>query len=327
MVLVTGASGLLGSCLVGKLLAEGVPVRCALRSPENPGLLKPFINQVETVGADILDMPAMLKAVEGVDAVIHTAAIVSFSLKNKNLLYETNVQGTANVVNACLRNGVGRLIHVSSVAALGQQQPNSVVNENAKWLPERNRIGYGESKYFGELEVFRGMEEGLHVSVVNPSVILGAGNGTRSTSQLFAYAWQERLFYSTHSINYVDVRDVANIILKLYRGNFNGKRFIASAGSIKLKELLTEVATRFGKRPPRIPLNSFVVNAAAIMEQWRAELAGTEPMVSRQSVRLASENLVYENSQVRKTLAFEFQTLSNTLDWCCREFAANNTNK
>jgi nucleoside-diphosphate-sugar epimerase len=303
IVAVTGASGVVGSVIADRLADEKFEVRRLVR-PDT----------------DVLDMAGLIKALDGVDAVVHAAGFVSFNPRNKRRLFDINVQGTQNVVNACLSAGTRKLIHISSVAALGRHRNGSKINEETRWIQGMPTSDYGYSKYLAELEVYRGMEEGLRVSLVNPSVVLAAGDGERSSSALFGYVWQQRKLYIDFTLNYVDARDVAEIVLRLVREDHNGEKFIASAGTISIGAVLREVATRFQKKAPSINVPA---GLAARLEEFRATIAGVEPKITRQSVRALQEKLIFENEKVRRVLGMEFQPLEKTLDWCCDTYRNN----
>jgi dihydroflavonol-4-reductase len=310
IVAVTGANGVVGSAIVDRLARENYTVKKIVR-PET----------------DVLDMVGLVKAIEGVDAVVHSAGFVSFNPRNKRRLFDVNVQGTRNVVNACLTNKIKKLVHISSVAALGRHRNNTSINEETRWIQGMPVSDYAHSKYLSELEVYRGMEEGLEVSVVNPSVVLAAGDGKRSSSQLFGYVWRERKLYSDFILNYVDARDVAEIVVRLLHGNHNGEKFIASGGNIPLKNVLQEIARRFQKRAPSINVPAGLANTAAVLEEFRSAITGSEPTISRQSVRILREGLIFENAKAKRVLGIEFQSLEKTLDWCCEEYRSVNINK
>ena len=314
-VAVTGAKGVVGSVIADYLEKENFSVRRVVR-PE----------------VDILDTVGLIRAFEDVDAVVHAAGLVSFNPRNKKKLFDLNVQGTRNVVNACLANGTEKLVHISSVSALGRahrqaehHRKTSVINEESRWLAGGQESDYAQSKYFSELEVFRGMEEGLNVSVVNPSLVLAAGDGQRSSSHLFVNVWRQRKLYTDFTVNYVDARDVSKIVTRLLQENHNGERFIASAGTATLKEVFQQVAKRFQKKAPSIALPPTLAGTAALLEEFRSRLIGSEPMITRQSVRALREPVIFENSKAKKILGVEFQSLENTLDWCCDLYKNNLT--
>ena len=188
MILVTGATGLVGSHLIKALVAQGRTVRALYRS-EIPAT--PEASAIEWFKADILDIVALEEAMVGVQQVYHCAAIVSFTAKNKSALQHTNIEGTANIVNACLNAGVEKLLFVSSVAALGRIREDQAINETMNWSEETSNSEYGKSKYLAEIEVWRGMGEGLNVVVVNPVIILGPSDWKKGSTAIFKSAYDE----------------------------------------------------------------------------------------------------------------------------------------
>jgi dihydroflavonol-4-reductase len=327
MLAITGSSGLLGSCVAIEAQKREMPFRALVREGRSHALTALGVEPSIVHEADILDMSALRKAFKGVDVVVHCAAQVSFNPRDKKKIYDVNVGGTSNVVNACLEQGVRKLIHVSSVAAFGRQKKSTVITEGARWIPGVKQTDYGESKYFAELEVYRGMEEGLQVMLVNPSVILAAADGFRSSSRFFSYAWAERPFFTDFSVGYVDVRDVVEMIFRLIDSSANGEKFIANAGQVGVGQLLKEIALRIKKTPPSIRLRGGFIECLAVAEDLRSWLTGSAPLISRQSLMLLKDAAVFDNAKAKTRLGIEFRTLEDTLDWCCAEFLTFTTNK
>lgn len=318
MIAITGANGLLGSYVVRKFVDENLPVRAVLRSASNRSLLKGLVLP-DVREADVLDLPSLLSSLDGVTVVVHAAGVVSFNPRKRDELYQVNVEGTGNVVNACLKLGIPKLVHVSSVAALGRSKENTRVSEGTKWVAGSGNTHYAESKQQAELEVFRGMEEGLDVSMVNPSVVLAPAPSGQSSAQLFSYVAQQRRFYGDGIINYVDARDVADMLFKLTQERHTGERFIASAGAVPLHELLQRIARQMGKRAPSIKVPAAWVKVVAALEEARAAMLGREPMLSRESVKILEEAYYFQNEKAKSKLGIEFRSLENSLEWCCRE--------
>ena len=173
-------------------------------------------------------------------------------------------------MDACLALEIPHLIHVSSVAALGREKNLVEIDENAKWVDGPLNTDYAKSKYEAELEVYRGQEEGLNIAIVNPSVILAQSDWHKGSATLFKYIFDENKFYSAGTFNYVDVRDVVEMISKIYLNKITGKRFIASAGPVKSKVLFEQIATRFGKKAPFILATPFITSVATQIESLRS---------------------------------------------------------
>jgi nucleoside-diphosphate-sugar epimerase len=214
------------------------------------------------------------------------------------------------------------------VAALGRKKGQSEINEDSQWLESDLNSDYAKSKYLAELEVYRGQEEGLKISIVNPSVVLAPADPNKSSAQIFQYVQKERSFYAGGTVNFVDARDVAEIVFKLYSENASDQKFIASAGQVSMKELMDLIAQRLGKKPPSIKINSKLLHTAAWFEEIRNRLVGTEALFSRQTVKMSRENFFYKNQKSVTELKMIYKPLSETLDWCCdyyrSAFNANN---
>jgi len=328
MVAITGANGLLGSFILKKLLDEKTDVVGIKRKESDIRLLDGYHERLTWREADILDTYSLEESLKGTSVVIHTAASVSFNPRHSKKIHTINVEGTRNVVNTCLKLGIPRLIHISSVAALGRQKGITHLNEESKWIDNALNSDYAESKYLAELEVFRGQEEGLSTVIINPSVIMAPADWTKSSAQIFKYVWDSKLFYTTGSLNYVDVRDVADMAYSLCSSKIEGERIIANGGTVTYQFLFEEIAKRFNKKAPRIGIGASVVAIASWCEEMRSRLTQSEPMFTRQSSRMACETFQYDNQKAMKILAFQFRALQDTLDWCCAHYLTNvSTNK
>ena len=320
MIAITGANGLVGSFIAKRLMDEGLPVAAIIRATSTLDLLDGYTEKIIRREADVLDVPALTESLHRVSTVIHAAGLISFNPRQTRKMFDVNVEGTRNVVNACLALGIPRLIHISSVSALGRVKGVPTLDEESKWMPSALNSDYAESKYLAELEVYRGMEEGLDVALVNPSVVLAPTDWEKSSSQLFRYAWEEKSFYTDGSLNYVDVRDLAEMVFRIYSSNPRGQKFIASAGAISFKDFFDLVGKRFNKRPPSIKVNRAVATLAATLQGIRSRLTGTEPMITRHSVRMASETFIYNHQKAIDVLGIDFHPLDETLDWCCAHY-------
>jgi dihydroflavonol-4-reductase len=317
MIAITGANGLLGSFIVRKLIAAGESFTAIRRKDSDASLLADVADRVEWRIADIADPVAIEEALQGVTHVIHAAAMVSFNPSLKKRIYDMNVLGTRNIVNACLANNIKRLVHISSVAALGRQKGQTEITEDNKWIESSVNSTYAESKYYAEVEVFRAQEEGLSTVIVNPSVILAAADWRKSSAQLFKYAWDEKRFYIDSNLNYVDVRDVSEAVYMLLHDPVQGQRFIVSAGSISFLDFFRSVSRNFNKRPPSVRLDAGALHLVARLETLRSRIMNREPLLTVETARLAGTHFNYSNEKIKKTLKFEFQTIDATLAWCC----------
>jgi nucleoside-diphosphate-sugar epimerase len=320
MIGVTGANGLLGSFIVRKLIDAGEAFVAFKREASNVSLLDDVNDKVQWRNLDLMDPISMDDSLQGISAIIHCAALVSFNPSHADKISHVNVQGTAHIVNACLANNIKRLVFVSSVAALGRMKGQTLIDEKNKWVDNSLNTNYALSKYLAELEVFRGQEEGLNTVIVNPSVILAPADWQKSSAQLFRYVWDERRFYIEGSLNYVDVRDVSSICYSLLKSDIQNQRFIINAGTVSYKEFFTAVASKFGRKAPSIKLSKNFLKIVAYLEVIRGRITHSEPLITQETARLAGTYFKYENKKIKKLLGFEFTTLDNTLVWCCRYY-------
>jgi dihydroflavonol-4-reductase len=321
MIAVTGATGLIGSFLLRRLLQENVPFVALKRKGADLSGFEDIKNQVNWKEADILDEVALEEAFKNCDTVIHAAAIVSFNPRDKKQLYQTNTIGTKYVVNACLNLGIRKLVYLSSVAALGRNKKSVMVDESSQWTNSSLNTYYGESKYLAELEVWRGKEEGLDVAVINPSVVLAPGNWEKSSAKIFKYVWKEKPFYTSGSFNYIDVRDLVDIIMEANKGRLTGERIIASAGKISYHDFLKMAAIHFNKKAPSIKIGSKLIQLLAVFEQLRSHITGSDPLITPETARLAHAGIVFDNSKIKNVMSFDFRSLDDTLHWCSSKYA------
>jgi nucleoside-diphosphate-sugar epimerase len=320
MIAVTGANGLLGSFIVRELIRTDKKFFAIARHNSDTSLLRDVSDKMTWRTADVSDAVALEEALDGATSVIHAAAMVSFNPAYANRIMDININGTRNVVDICLDKNISRLVHVSSVAALGRDASQQLIDETNKWSDNSLNSTYAESKYFAEVEVFRGHEEGLRTVVVNPSVILAPADWYKSSAQLFKYVWDERSFYIDGYLNYVDVRDVASAIVQLHDSDVNGERFILNAGSVSFEKFFNEIATRFHKKPPSVKLRKRTLKVAAFADNIRAKMLGKEPLITRETARLAGTSFHYSSKKIQNTLNFRFKSIDETLDWCCNHY-------
>ena len=324
MILVTGASGIVGHFVVISLVEAGHKIRAIKRVNSKIDRLEPWSNQIEWVNADVLDIAALEKAFEGVERVIHCAALVSFHQEDKEGMMTVNVDGTANMVNLALKYNVKKFVHVSSVAALGRKPGVDFIDEDIKWEASENNSNYGESKYLGELEVWRAQEEGLNTVILNPSIVLGPGDWESSSMQLFKYAKQGRVFYPDGQMNYVDVRDLVSIIQQLLFNEINAARFIINSGKAYYKDVFELISKYFDIAAPKYKVTYALLTFAYIFDTIKSRMLGQKPILTKESMRLSKMNYYYSNEKVKKFLNYDFRQLEESIEWTCSEILREN---
>ncbi len=320
-ILLTGASGFLGSYILDLLCSKGYRVIAIKRPSSHTALLKHL--DVEWLNADLFDNTVLHDALKETDTVIHAAGLVSFHAKDKKSLFKVNVEGTANLVNLSLESKIKRFIHISSVAALGIVPDNRMVNENHFGTEEKFSTQYAMSKYLGELEVWRGMAEGLDALILNPSIILGAGDWNRSSARLFNIVRQGLKFYPVGATGFVDVRDVAKITIQLLSSNIKSERFIVSAENITYRDLLVKMAHALEVKYPAVRAAKSLATIAMIADQFRSFFLGREAALTRETVRSSYTYIQYDHTKIVQALNYRFIPIDATINACAKIIKSN----
>ena len=313
-ILVTGASGLLGEELVRQLLEEGYQVKAAYNSTpvslNHPNLIKQQ--------CDILDVVALEEIMQDITHVYHCAGMVSFLPEDKFNLLKINVEGTANVVNACIDAGVTKLVHVSSVAALGRIRQGETVTEKMNWSEETSNSMYGKSKYLGELEVWRGVGEGLNAVILNPSVILGGNNWDTGSAAIFKTAYNEFKWYTEGVSGFVDVADVARAMILFMQSGISGQRYIVNGANLTYREIFTTIAECFNRKPPHKKVSPFLGELVWRAEAIKSMISGKKHLLTRETARTAQAKVYFDNSKLLTALpGFSFTRLKDTIQRTC----------
>jgi nucleoside-diphosphate-sugar epimerase len=317
MIFVTGASGLVGSHLIQSLLSKGESVRALYRKtiPNFKGAEK-----VNWIKGDILDINSLEDAMQEVSKVYHCAAIVSFSPKQADTMLQANVEGTANVVNACIQHQIKKLVYVSSVAALGRIREDAPVDETMNWTPETSNSIYGKSKYLAEMEVWRGMGEGLNVAIVNPVIILGAGDWNKGSSEIFKSAFNEFPWYTKGVSGFVDVMDVIDTMQILMNSDVQGQRFIISGANLPYQEIFTLIAKAFNKRPPSRKVTPLLAAIVWRLEAVKGFFTGKTPLLTKETAATAQAIVHFDNSKFLNAFPeFKYRTMEQTINRTCAE--------
>ncbi len=312
-ILLTGATGFLGAYVLERLLQKGYAVR-ALKRPTSPmDMLADLADRVEWVEGDITDIVALEDAFEGVTHVIHSAALVSHHPRDLKQMNRVNIEGTANIVNMSLEFGIQKLVHVSSIAALGRSKDRQLLSEDSKWVQSADNSRYAVSKYLAEQEVWRGHAEGLTVAIANPAVILGAGFWDAGTCRLFRQVDQGLRFWSSGRSGFVDVRDVADFILLLLESDINGERYVLSAETRPFRDLFNLAARALDRKPPSVKVTAPLAEVAWRVEWLKEKLLGTEPIVTKESARASLNQYVYDNEKSLGVPGFQYRPFEDTV--------------
>jgi len=323
MILVSGGTGLLGSHLLYKLISEGNSIKAIKRTSSNLSNVfnvfnyynndaQELFNKIQWCELDISDADAVNNCMYEVKQVYHSAAIVSFNPKDRDSMIRNNVLGTANMINAALENKVEKFCHVSSISALGNT--DEIVNEETFRNPSFEYSGYSISKYRSELEVWRGITEGLNAVIVNPSIILGAGNWQNGSSSIFYNIWKGLKFYTKGSGGYVDVVDVVKIMILLMKSDIKNEKFIVSAENLTYKEVLNEIADNLDKKKPSFYANNFMLSFIWRLEFLLLKLTNRNPLITKEIAASAQSKSNYSNKKIVNTLNYQFITIKESIN-------------
>lgn len=337
MDFITGATGIVGRELVSQLISSGHTVKALCRNNSDVNSIEDLItsrglpiDKLTWVKGELNDPESLEIAMEGCERVFHVAALISFHPSDEASLLETNVEGTKNIVNTMINKDVKTLVYVSSVAALGRQE-NIVVDEETPFEDGVGVTRYSKSKYLAELEVWRGQEEGLSVAVVNPSIIIGAGDFTRSSAELFPQIHSGLSFYPAGSSGYVSSIDVAKACVFLAENNVIGKRFLLNSENLSYKNLMCEVATALNVKPPfRVVkpwMSAFVWRAFWLIEK----LTGKRALATKSSLKMSRLVIQYDGSKIERVLAlegvkWEYEPVKNAVSRTAESYLASISN-
>lgn len=325
MVFVTGGTGLVGAHLLFQLSKKGYKIKALVRNPENINRIKhifsyytdninQLVEKIEWIKGDILDPASYFDALKDVNTVYHCAAMVSFDKKDKSELLKTNIEGTANIVNASLEQNIKKMCFVSSIATMGASSNGEAVTEENYWVPSKNRSLYAISKYKSEMEVWRGIQEGLNAVIVNPSVILGPGFWNSGSGLIFTKAAKGMLFYTTGTTGFVDVRDVVYAMIKLSESNISNQRFILNAENIVYKDLFDRISEAVSVRKPTIEATRPMLTIARRVDGVLSNLGIKKRELTKDVVKSSVSKSQYSNQKIKELLKMDFIPLQKTID-------------
>ena len=321
LVFVTGGTGLVGAHLIALLVNRGERVRSLKRKNSKTGIVDDLIEfygierkgEVEWLDGDLLDYYSIKDALKGVKHVYHAAAMVSLNPDKVQQMEEVNVTGTINVLNASLESGVEKFAFVSSIATLGNSVNGFPVDESCMWQADEKHYPYARTKFRAEMEVKRAEMEGLKTIIVNPSFIIGPGDTTRSSIQVFREMKKGMPFYTSGTTGYVHARDVADAMILLMNSDIENERFVLSSENKPLRYFLDTVAKELNVKPPKINAGSVLLGLAWRMEYLKSKLTGKEPLLSKASARIATSELKYSGKKLVDATGFSYRSLDEAI--------------
>lgn len=335
MVLVTGATGILGRVIVLELLKQGRKVRATKRKSsdiedvkhsfqfytENP---KEFFNKIEWIDADFDDIDSLKTALINIEEIYHCAAKVSFHPDDRKEMYRSNIVGTRNLLYACENSSVKKFCFVSSVAVLDGVDENGKVTEDSNFNPKLHHSKYAKSKHFSEMEVWRASAEGLKTVIINPGVIIGSGNWKSSSGEIFG-TFDKFPYAMSGSSNYVDVRDVANIAVTLMNKEIFDERFILISENKKLVDIANLIRNKFGKSKAKV-IPKIILNFGCVLNLLLGWLILPLRLLNRINIQAVTSHHVLSNQKIKEKLNYQFIPVSESIDFHLKNYISDHQN-
>ena len=320
MVLVTGGTGLVGAHLLLHLIENGENVRAIYRNLNNIQKTKSvfelynkgdLFEKIHWLEADILDVPSLETAFIGIDYVYHSAALISFDPKDEESLRKTNIEGTANMVNFSIAKEVKKFCFVSSIAALGDIAPHETyITEETDWNPEKPHSDYAISKYGAEMEVWRALQEGLDIIIINPGVILGPIAATKifdeGSVELYRKVANGLSFYTLGSTGFITINDVVRIANELMKSDIKNERFTLIADNIVFKDILHTIADTLKVKRPSTHAKPLLMNFLWIADAVFSTLFFQKRSITKATAKASYSKNLYSNEKIKTALGMVF---------------------
>jgi nucleoside-diphosphate-sugar epimerase len=325
MILVTGATGLVGSHLLYFLLQKEEKIRAIYRSKQKIESVKEvfsfytedvetLINKVEWFQADITEVPRMITAFIGVEKVYHCAALISFNPKDYKEMRKVNIHGTAIIANLAIDAKVKKICFVGSIAAVGHSTKNGIITEENEWNKEDDNSGYSITKFGAEMEIWRASQEDVDVVIVNPGIILGSGFWNSGSGKLFSNVYKGFKYFTEGITGFVGVKDVVAIMINLMESSVKNERFILVSENKSFKEVLFAIASALDKKLPSVKIKSWQSAFAWRFSKIITLLTGKEPLLSKYSARSAHSISKYSSEKVEKAIDFKFSSIKRVIE-------------
>ena len=330
MILVTGGTGLVGSHLIYQLTLENNVIRATHRADsdiERVKLLFKFYSKdfnqlfkkIEWIEADLNNLSQLQDAFKDISFVYHCAAYISFDPSRYETLRRVNIRGTANIVNLCIKNKIKKLCHVSSVATLGYNIKE--INENNYWDGNKHKSAYAISKYGAEMEVWRGVQEGVKSVIINPGVIIGPGFSKSAFGKIIKMVTKKKRFHTCGKTGYVDVRDIANIMIRLMNSKIENERYIIINKNLSYKKVIDMVSSNLGLKKKSTFVSKSKLKIALVFDLVSSKFLNKERKLSKALCKTLTRNFNYSSKKIKKSLNFEFTSILETFEKSCQFYS------
>jgi len=332
MILLTGGTGLLGSHLLLSLVREKNEVVALKRPSSNLDQVRQVFGyyaasadeldeqfaRIRWIDVNLLNQVDMVHVMKGVQQVYHCAGMVSFQPRDRQKMIRFNTDSTTSVVSACLATGVKKLLHVSSTSAIGRPTEGSPATESLIWAHSKTSTGYALSKFRSEMEVWRGIEEGLNAVIVNPSIILGSGFWDRGSSSMFSRVAGGLKYAAPGITGYVGIHDVIGAMMRLMDSDISGERFILSEGNYSYQQMFGMIGQSLGKARDLKQVTPSLLKTLVRLDSIAALFRGSRQITS-EHIRAAFGEVHFSSEKVKEAIGMEFTPLKQVIE----EVAAN----
>jgi nucleoside-diphosphate-sugar epimerase len=330
MILVTGGTGLVGSHLIYQLTLENNVIRATHRADsdiERVKLLFKFYSKdfnqlfkkIEWIEADLNNLSQLQDAFKDISFVYHCAACISFDPSRYETLRRVNIRGTANIVNLCIKNKIKKLCHVSSVATLGYNIKE--IDENNYWDGNKHKSAYAISKYGAEMEVWRGVQEGVKSVIINPGVIIGPGFSKSAFGTIIKMVTNKKRFHTCGKTGYVDVRDISNIMIRLMNSKIENERYILVNKNLSYKKVIDMVSSNLGLKNKSTFVSKSKLKIALVFDLVSSKIFNKERKLSKALCKTLTRNFNYSSKKIKKNLNFEFTSILETFEKSCQFYS------
>lgn len=332
MIFVTGGTGLVGAHILLKLSQQSRGFKALKRKSSSMDVCRNIFryykkehlfSKINWVDGDVNDIFSLEAGMKGCDLLLHCAGIVSFQRSDLELLQKVNIEGTANLMNIALNMGIRKVGFVSSIATLGRNSTVGMIDEESHFKVAKLDSNYALSKYLSEQEVWRASAEGLDVVIINPSVILGPGDWTKGSSQIFEKIYKGLKFYTTGSTGYVDVTDVADSIIQLLFSDIKNERFIINGANLKYRDCFDRIAVALGKKKATIKITPFLKEIVWRLEALKCIITRKAPLITRETANNAMTDRAYSSDKIKSILGFQFTNIDVTINKYANWFIAD----
>ena len=320
MDLVTGSNGSIGNVLVRELLNRGRNVKALIRSNSDITSLKGL--DIEKISGDILDVDSLNKAFSGVDTVYHLAGVISIMPGNKKFIRKVNFEGTRNVIVACKRNGVGKLVYTSSIHALTEPPEGTTIDEKMPFDPENNRGEYDRSKALASLAVIQASKDGLPSIIACPTGVLGPYDfGLSPIGQTFVDFYNRKMkIVIGGAYDFVDVRDVATGLIKAAQKGRDGQTYILSGERVSMDEMFSMLAEITGVQAPKIKIPLWLARIAGYFTPLYYKVAKKAPRFTSYSISTLASNSFISHQKATRELSYDPRPIREAIDDTCNWF-------